>query len=390
MPAWFSTPLSTSHERDLLQPIVDFRLPLGGRTFCIDDLRDSVKVVFSDERKKEPEDLSLADVIKSLETLKAQKEKLDKQFKEAREGGRFGELDEIGAKSYRVSSLISSLEETKSDLEKGIPPMRILFGEFDPASQQVYIYYRNIEEERMYSDSAYGICAVLVHEMFHAWNYLNCGGACSTVTEIDEPMVEFSTLYFLDKACEENPGRMMERCLNWQECQVRGKQSSSGITAAYGFGNCLNERLRAEAADKRASWIEAYSTKSSSIAVTDAAVARIRKSLNPAYPVEVEDRVLSDFRKVIFGAKTVTGTVKSGTVAATPSFSQTDLLVACIKSLGKADFNVADVYAFKPVFETIYPDNRNIEAKIRQLLQTLVKESKLTRTRRGDYHVVSL
>ena len=379
MPAWFSTPLSASHERDLLQPIVDFRLPLGGRTFCIDDLRDSVKVVFSDERKKEPEDLSLADVIKSLETLKAQKEKLDKQFKEAREGGRFGELDEIGAKSYRVSSLISSLEETKSDLEKGIPPMRILFGEFDPSSQQVYIYYRNIEEERMYSDSAYGICAVLVHEMFHAWNYLNCGGACSTVTEIDEPMVEFSTLYFLEKVCGVNPERMMARCLNWQECQVRGKQSSSGITAAYGFGSCLNERLKTGAADERASWIEAYSKKSSSISEKDAAVTRIRKSLNPAYPVEGEDKVLFDFRKVIFGVKTVT-----------LPFSQTDIVVACIKVLGKVDFHYKELYAFKPVFETIYPNNNNIEDKIRQRLGILVDDSKLTRTGGGYYHVVSL
>lgn len=388
MSIWFPTPLSATCERDLLQPIVDFRLPLGGLTFCIDDLKDSVKVVFSDDRKLEPEDLSLADVIQSLEALKVQKENLEKQFKEALEGGRVGELDEIGAKLNKVSSMIRSLEKVKSDLEKGIPPMRILFGEFDPASQQVYIYYRNLEEERMYSDSAYGICAVLVHEMFHAWNFLNCGGACSTVTEIDEPMVEFSTLYFLEKACEVNPDRMIERCLNWQKCQVRGKQSSSGITAAYGFGYYLNEKLRTGAPEERALWINAYSTKSASIAETDTSVTRIRRSLNPAYPVEREDIVLSDFRKVIFGVMAVTGASMSKIHASTPSFKQIDLLVACIRVLGKDDFNVRDMYAFKPVFETIYPDNHNIEAKIRQLLQFLVRDSRLTADGRGNYHIV--
>src|SRR4029077_18539110 len=43
----------------------------------------------------------------------------------------------------------------------------------------------------------------------------------------------------------------------------------------------------------------------------------------------------------------------------------------CVEAIGKTDFNIEDVYAFEKQLGLLYPENKNVKAKIRQQLQFL-------------------
>lgn len=43
----------------------------------------------------------------------------------------------------------------------------------------------------------------------------------------------------------------------------------------------------------------------------------------------------------------------------------------CVEAIGRAEFTLADVYAFEPRLAALYPGNRSVRPKIRQQLQVL-------------------
>ena len=59
-----------------------------------------------------------------------------------------------------------------------------------------------------------------------------------------------------------------------------------------------------------------------------------------------------------------------------------------IRKLGRAEFSLSDLYALEPEFSEIYPDNRNIKAKIRQQLQVLRDLRLIEFLGKGSYAVV--
>ena len=59
-----------------------------------------------------------------------------------------------------------------------------------------------------------------------------------------------------------------------------------------------------------------------------------------------------------------------------------------VRSLNKQEFALAEIYAHKPQFEVLHPDNNNIEAKIRQQLQKLRKRGFLEFLGSGNYRVL--
>lgn len=60
-----------------------------------------------------------------------------------------------------------------------------------------------------------------------------------------------------------------------------------------------------------------------------------------------------------------------------------------VRSLNRADFTLADVYAFGDRLSALHPNNHNIHPKIRQQLQVLRDAGLLDFTSPGHYHIRS-
>lgn len=60
-------------------------------------------------------------------------------------------------------------------------------------------------------------------------------------------------------------------------------------------------------------------------------------------------------------------------------------VMKCVEDVGRAEFTLADVYAFEPRLAALYPGNRNVRPKIRQQLQVLRDRGWLEFNGRGTY-----
>lgn len=60
-------------------------------------------------------------------------------------------------------------------------------------------------------------------------------------------------------------------------------------------------------------------------------------------------------------------------------------VLKCLDKIPEQEFSLPEVYAFVPYFKTIYPDNNNIEAKIRQQLQVLRDKGLIEFLGKGRY-----
>jgi hypothetical protein len=130
-------------------------------------------------------------------------------------------------------------------------------------------------------------------------NYFHAGGKRS-VLAIDEPMVEFETLYFLKELGAFTSSEKVSR-VSWKyECLVHDKQQSIGDVAAYGFGYYLFKNLR----DDSVNWVETYSEKSASINDSGShvkkLVEKVEAALIPIYPFMSEAKVMKWFKNIIF------------------------------------------------------------------------------------------
>ncbi len=64
-------------------------------------------------------------------------------------------------------------------------------------------------------------------------------------------------------------------------------------------------------------------------------------------------------------------------------------VMKCVEDLGKAEFQIDDVYAFEERLSRLYPDNKNVRPKIRQQLQFLRDRGYLDFISRGYYRLRS-
>jgi hypothetical protein len=62
-------------------------------------------------------------------------------------------------------------------------------------------------------------------------------------------------------------------------------------------------------------------------------------------------------------------------------------VMKCVEAIGKAEFQIDDVYAFEERLSRLYPDNRNVKPKIRQQLQFLRDRGYLDFVSRGYYRL---
>ena len=372
--SFIDSPVPSQDEKDLLELIVNFQLGLVSEYVCFADILNDLEVVFSDEdKKRDQDDIDKAFLQEKLDELKEKMEITEGDI-ERNPGSNY-----LGDLWKRMDSAAKAAQDLL-DKDSGDKVLRL--GEFILPERdgldkpKVVIYYKNIESFcKNYSERWKVMAGVFVHEMFHAWNYFHAGGKRS-VLAIDEPMVEFETLYFLKELGAFTSSEKVSR-VSWKyECLVHDKQQSIGDVAAYGFGYYLFKNLRDDDPRK---WIETYSEKSSSINY-DSCVEKAEKALIPIYPFrsESEADVLELFKKIIFKKRVIPASAEEFDATKTGSHvSLRDLVLACIETIGRKCFDAQELYAFAPIFKACMPHCSNLEDALKQQLDELVKEGRL-------------
>ena len=373
--SFIDSPVPSQDEKDLLELIVNFQLGLESEAVCFADILNDLEVVFSEEdKKRDQDDIDKAFLQEKLDELKEKMEITEGDI-ERNPGSNY-----LGDLWKRMDSAAKAAQDLL-DKDSGDKVLRL--GEFILPERdgldkpKVVIYYKNIESfcKKNYSERWKVMAGVFVHEMFHAWNYFHAGGKRS-VLAIDEPMVEFETLYFLKELGAFTSSEKVSR-VSWKyECLVHDKQQSIGDVAAYGFGYYLFKNLRDDDPRK---WIETYSEKSSSINY-DSCVEKAEKALIPIYPFrsESEADVLELFKKIIFKKRVIPASAEEFDATKTGSHvSLRDLVLACIETIGRKCFDAQELYAFAPIFKACMPHCSNLEDALKQQLDELVKEGRL-------------
>ncbi len=366
-------------EKELLELIVNFRRPLEKGVVCFADILDKLEVKFSDEDKKPDQTI----IDKAL--LEKKLEELKKQIAEIRKKAEYNHQlsNNDGAMLERMSSLVKKVERLLADSGDKVVVYVKRFGEFIPGDKpKVVIYLKSIEKNLERDENRWDVmAAVFVHEMFHAWNYFIAGGP-SDVLAIDEPMVEFATLYFLKeleaftKAQKHSLKNNVLTVRSNRTSRVQNKQQKIGDVAAYGFGYYLFTEFENGNVDP-IKWIETYSEKSASISRI-LSVKKVEKALIPVYPFSSENDVMKLFKKIIFSRRATLATTGMSTATKIGlDVSLRDLVLACIETIGRKCFDAQELYAFAPIFKVCVPQYQNLESALKQQLDKLVNEGRL-------------
>lgn len=368
---FITSEVPSKDEKELLELIVKFRL---NDKVCFADILGNLNVEFSD--KIDNDAIRHQSIDRTL--LENKLDELKVRIAEIEEETRY---DHRLTNSYGpflnsmkpVADAINALLDVSGDIVVVDVPV---LGEFVPGNNpKVVIYYKNIENNiKIYESRRQVMAGVFVHEMFHAWNYFKAGKMSRSVMEsriktIDEPMVEFETLYFL-KELEAYTGSKI--VLSARELRVKNKQLAIGDVAAYGFGYYLFKNLSDGDSIK---WIETYSEKSAFIDGSNSNVKNAENALIPIYPFMSEAEVMKWFKKIIFDGYATSVTVgKSASAKTGLDVSLRDLVLACIKTIGRKCFEAKELYAFAPIFKLCAAVSGDLEDALKQQLDELVKE----------------
>ena len=376
--SFIDSPVPSQDEKDLLELIVNFQLGF----VCFADILNDLEVVFSDEDKKRDQDIDKALLEEKLNELKKKIKNTEREKERNPNRG-----DELGDLLNRMKSAAETAQDLLDKDSGDKVKFKVLrLGEFIPPKgdgldkPKVVIYYKNIESfcEENYSERLEVMAGVFIHEMFHAWNYSKAGRK-GAVLAIDEPMVEFETLYFLKELGAFTSSEKVSRVSRKYECLVHDKQQSIGDVAAYGFGYYLFKNL---SDNESKEWIETYSEKSAYINDGDTSVKKAKSVLIPIYPFRSDSKAEADvlklFEKIIFNKRAIPATAEKFDETKTGSHvSLRDLVLACIETIGRKCFDVQELYAFAPIFRACMPHCSDLEDALKQQLDELVKEGRL-------------
>ena len=368
-PEDLSTVLSDK-EAKLLELIVNFRL---NDKVCFADILGNLNVEFSD--KIDNDAIRHQSIDRTL--LEKKLDELNKQIEKIRNNPQLRNKYDI----ERMMSAAQKAEQLLDDYEDNVEFGVSRLGEFVHGDKpKVVIYYKNIENNiGTYESRRQVMAGVFVHEMFHAWNYFKAGP--KSWWAIDEPMVEFGTLYFLKELEAYTGSEIVLSARVNRELRVKNKQLAIGDVAAYGFGYYLFKEL-IKMDGESIKWIETYSEKSASIKK----VKKVEDALKPIYPFMLEAEVMQWFKKIIFDRYTTPVTVgKSASAKTGLDISLRDLVLACIKTIGRKYFEAKELYAFAPIFEVCVAVLGNLEDALKQQLDELVKDGVLEVLSDGCY-----
>jgi type II restriction enzyme len=94
--------------------------------------------------------------------------------------------------------------------------------------------------------------------------------------------------------------------------------------------------------------------------------------------IEPKERVLSEWQKTLFLREEKEVSAKGWLLD----------VMRCVEKIGKPEFSLDDVYAFKRELSRLHPENNHIEDKIRQQLQVLRDKGYIDFVSRGRYRLV--
>ena len=372
-------------EMELLELIVNFRLRLEKGEVCFADILDKLEVEILEEEGSRTQSIDAGLLKKKLGELKKQIADM-----EAKVEHNPNLRNEYEGKLGRMHSAAAEAEQRLQGASDGKVEFEIpLFGKFVPGNKEskpkVVIYLKSVENKLERGESRASVMVgVFVHEMFHAWNYFIAGGRKS-VLAIDEPMVEFATLYFLNKleTFTKSQYHSLEEIVSTMKSnrasRVHNKQQSIGDVAAYGFGYYLYHLYDkyGESIVDPIKWIETYSEKSASTSRYPQ-VKKVKKALIPVYPFKSENKVMKWFEEIIFSELATSGSArKSADAKVGLDVSLRKLVIACIETIGRKCFDAQELYAFAPIFKLLVPECINMEDMLKQQLDELVKEGHL-------------
>lgn len=302
----FATNLISDEDYKALDLVVNNSLHLASNDFDLGELLSKVNIELSPKRQCSTCSMNASAISEQLAQLKKQRDLIDKERSKALDRYYKNRDEASGEKSQllqiELQVISCSIENAEDLLRRSIEGQIYVeeerMGEFiSSPNPKVVLYYKNIQDEC-------GLVPVFVHEMFHAWNYFEAGSQDRSVMEIDEAMVEFATLHYLNtladslKQSDVESAVLMEKCARWQKRRVENKKTAFGNTTAYGFGLCLADKLSTEAP----LWIETYAGKSASLNPDDPKVTEVMSALAPFYPFDKEAKVLKQFKDVIFAS----------------------------------------------------------------------------------------
>ncbi len=214
----------------------------------------------------------------------------------------------------------------------------VTLGEYIPAKDCIKLYFDTICHHGGV-DTAFFY--TLVHELFHAFYHKSTRvQSPGRVEEIDEAMVEFSTLSYLasvKKALAQNPE--FEDIFKAELRAVKKKQFGIGSTVSYGFGAYMFENCKNPKA-----WMSHYCSKFGLINANGKDVKSYIEDLNPVY-TDDESETYSTLHKILFGRKTTTNngrnwlTIEGGRVTKCSSNANGEIVIPDgVTEIGKDAF----------------------------------------------------
>lgn len=289
-------------EKELLEKVIDFNLLLGSSHICFREIFDKVELDLSKPNEYDHEVISVSllegkkqELEKRIEELKKEIEELEKKQQQ-----HLRLYDEyviyIHPEEKKLPHLLNELDEIKSCISKNGCVNTPKLGFFVPVEQMVYLCIDNIKNAGFPRESV--LIMTFIHEMFHAWNYFSSGCKERTVREIDEPMVEFGTLLFLQEIAKLDS--VFEPIFDCAKIIVQKKQDKIGGLAAYGFGYYLFSLINSKEQNTVQKLLVAYSRKAGSIIAFPKLIHQIKDLLYPYYPREKESDVFELFWRVMF------------------------------------------------------------------------------------------
>lgn len=313
----------TSLELELIELIINHRITLGGISLSFADIVDRLKIEFSPVLKTRTIEMDANMLRARLKNLKIEEAALDREIQELRQKEEdllrkgidrhnhpeFQKMDmNRGPSLFDIIAILrDNIKEIEQLLNSGsnkiVKEDGIVLGEFiSSPSPWVVLYYNHF---KICSIRYKKLLGVFVHEMIHAWFYFMANENPRSVLAVDEPIVEFSALFFLQDLL----GQMLKTShpavphikdvLVESSRAVQNKQFSFGNLPAYGYGYFLYEHL----GEKSQEWIAEYSRKSSSISSNDPDVQDFQNALIPCYPFRDEHKLKNELERIIFGPK---------------------------------------------------------------------------------------
>lgn len=305
-------------EQELISKILDFRFELGTTIVCLKDIfakitlkLDGIPPVYKDNFDVEELKGLRHNVKYFIKEMGVELEKSDCQkghplyerqtyFKLLANS-----IDNAIDNGGVVTT--SPLGEFIGKEKKVIPGMTITLNK----GSVLYLYLDNIDNTANINDEYATRESILittfVHEMIHAWIFFACGEKECAVREIEEAMVEFATLFFLEQISLVRVE--FESILKWAERSNRQKQAVIGRLAAYGYGYYLYS-LNSKNEQQVIKLFMAYS-RNSGLIEPSPRVKHIITMLYPLYPFERVNEVYENLQQLLLHDYRIKGQVWS-------------------------------------------------------------------------------